>query len=192
MYFYGGGFHSGSGTDCSNNRAVFAYRFSGAPGLTQNVAFLDQRLAINAGDISTNFYDFAFYKDPIIAGVTKTTKLLKCSTKSEAAIQSYMQKANPKALFKASQKANKVIISQLNKTSQLYTGITSLFGPTINNKTVFANYTTRVAARKLSRVPAILGFNTDEAYFFTDSGKLPNKSEVILAVNKAIFAYPLQ
>ncbi|KAG7431016.1 hypothetical protein Forpi1262_v008204 [Fusarium oxysporum f. sp. raphani] len=191
MYFYGGGFHS-EVIFVTFNYRLGIFRFSGAPGLTQNVAFLDQRLAINAGDISTNFYDFAFYKDPIIAGVTKTTKLLKCSTKSEAAIKSYMQKANPKALFKASQKANKVIISQLNKTSQLYTGITSLFGPTINNKTVFANYTTRVAARKLSRVPAILGFNTDEAYFFTESGKLPNKSEVILAVNKAILAYPLQ
>ncbi|KAM0545802.1 hypothetical protein ACHAPJ_011128 [Fusarium lateritium] len=252
VYFYGGGFHSGSGSDPSYNGAIFAqqqdvvfvtfnYRlgifgFSGAPAFAQNVALLDQRLAVewvrdnirgfggdpsritifghSAGGASVDFYDFAFYKDPIIAGVVpmsgsvntfgrrfdntseagwiETAKLLNCNTKSEAETATCMEKVDAKALLNASLKASKIIGSQLDKTGQLYTGITGLFGPTIDNKTVFANYTKRVTAGQLSKVPAILGFNTDESCFFTESGRLPNKPEIVLGVNEAVFACPLQ
>ncbi|KAF3025955.1 hypothetical protein E8E14_014974 [Neopestalotiopsis sp. 37M] len=252
MYFYGGGFHSGSGNDPSYNGAIFAqqqdvvfvafnYRlgifgFSGAPGFTQNVALLDQRLAVewvrdnirgfggdpsrisifghSAGGASVDFYDFAFYQDPIIAGVvpmsgsvnafgrrfentseagwTETAKLLNCSSNSEADTATCMENADAQTLLSASLKASNIVSSQLDTAAQLYAGITSLFGPTIDNKTVFANYTDRVAAGQLSRVPAILGFNNDEACFFTESGRLPNKAEVVLGVNEAVFACPLQ
>lgn len=252
MYFYGGGFHSGSGNDPSYNGAVFAqqqdvvfvtfnYRlgifgFSGAPSFTQNVGLLDQRLAVewvrdnirafggdpsrisifghSAGGASVDFYDFAFYRDPIIAGVvpmsgsvnafgrryentseagwSETAKLLNCSTNTEVETATCMQKADAQTLLDASSKASKVVGSQLDTAGQLYVGITSLFGPTIDNKTVFDNYTDRVTAGQLSKVPAILGFNTNEACFFTESGRLPNKPKVVLGVNEAVFACPLQ
>lgn len=105
IWFYGGGYHSGGVADASQQGGIWAsendvvfvgfnYRlgifgFSGGPGLTQNVAFLDQRLAIewvrdnaaafggdpsrimifghSAGGSSVDFYDYIWLDDPIIA-----------------------------------------------------------------------------------------------------------------------------
>ena len=252
MYFFGGGFHSGSGNDEHYNGAAFAqeqdiilvtfnYRlgifgFSGAPGLTQNVALLDQRLAVewvrdnirafggdpkkitifghSAGGASVDFYDFAFYKDPIISGVipmsgsvnsfgrrlsntseagwSETAKALACgSAKTEAEITACMRKANPTDLLTASLKATKVVAAELDKLGKLYAGITGLFGPTIDNKTVFANYTERVAAGKISKVPTIVGFNTDEGCFFAEEGSIPSSYKTQLAVTEIVFSCPL-
>ena len=98
IFIYGGGFHSGGAADTSEQGAIFAeqqdvvlvnfnYRlgifgFSGAPGLTQNVGLLDQRLAVewvrdniagfggdpnritifghSAGGASTDYYNYAW------------------------------------------------------------------------------------------------------------------------------------
>lgn len=132
------------------------------------------------------------YENTSEAGWSETAKLLNCSTNTEVETATCMQNADAQTLLDASSKASKVVGSQLDTAGQLYVGITSLFGPTIDNKTVFDNYTDRVTAGQLSKVPAILGFNTDEACFFTESGRLPNKPEVVLGVNEAVFACPLQ
>ena len=98
IWIYGGGFHSGGASDSSEQGAIFAeeqdvvlvnfnYRlgilgFSGAPGLTQNVGLLDQRLAVewvrdniaafggdptritlfghSAGSASVDYYNYAW------------------------------------------------------------------------------------------------------------------------------------
>jgi carboxylesterase type B len=106
VWFFGGGFHAGAAADTSEQGAFFVaeqdvvmvnfnYRlgifgFSGAPGETQNVGLLDQRMVIewardnihafggdpdritifrnSAGDASVDFYDYAWPSDPIVAG----------------------------------------------------------------------------------------------------------------------------
>lgn len=105
LWFYGGGYHAGGVADASDQGGIWAdqedvvfvssnYRlgifgFSGAPGLTQNVALLDQRLAVewvrdnaeafggdpdritifghSAGGSSVDYYDYIWLDDPIIA-----------------------------------------------------------------------------------------------------------------------------
>ncbi|KAK6222918.1 hypothetical protein LQW54_000729 [Pestalotiopsis sp. IQ-011] len=147
------------------------FGFSGAPGFTQNVGLLDQRLAVewvrdniqafggdpsrisifghSAGGASVDFYDFAFYQDPIIAGVipmsgsvnafgrryentpeagwTETAKLLNCSTDTEVETATCMQKADAQTLLDASSKTSKVVSSQLDERA-LILGIARAIG----------------------------------------------------------------
>jgi carboxylesterase type B len=171
--------------------------FSGNPNGTQNVALLDQRLAIewvrdnienfggdptritifgqSAGSASVDFYSYAWAKDPIVAGFIaesgnafgwglpnskemaatgwyNVSVTLGCgdNTTDSAQVLACMQKQNYTAILEA--------VPSLSGTS----GILGLFGPTVDDTVVFANYTTATPAA----VPMLIGNNNYEAGLF--------------------------
>lgn len=251
VWFYGGGFHLGGISDSDEQGGVFVYEndvvfvsfnyrlgifgFSGAPGLTQNVAFLDQRLAIewvrdnaeafggdpqkimifghSAGGSGVDYYDFAWLDDPIIAasspmsggvdhfgrrfpnttaaGWYETAALIGCgnhSTTDDSTIVKCLQSKPANDVLRISENATKIVAAELDSTSRVYVGITGLFGPTIDNKTVFANYTDRAAEGKIIRKPSLIGDNILEGCFFAEEGQIPVSDEA--QVTEAVFTCP--
>ncbi|KAI9654263.1 MAG: hypothetical protein M1831_005428 [Alyxoria varia] len=216
VWIYGGGFQSGgtnssaySGQFWADNEDVvfvnFNYRlnifgFPGAPGLTQNVGLLDQRLAIewirnnieafggdasrivifgqSAGGASVDFYDYAWTQDPIIAGsiLMSGTAPSFGNKKPESASKSWYDAAKKAGCGDESDGAQKVLdcmrtASQetLLKAQASGPGLSSVlgnFGPTIDDKTVFSNYTERALAGKFIQKPAIVGSNAAESGLF--------------------------
>lgn len=251
IWFYGGGFHSGGITDPAEQGGIFTYEddvvfisvnyrlgifgFSGIPGLSQNVGFLDQRLAVewvrnnaeafggdpqrimifghSAGGSSVDYYNYAWVDDPIIAasspmsgsvdnfgrrypnttaaGWYETSKLLDCgilNTTDDATILSCVQNKPAPEVLHASENATKIVASMLSAEAQVYIGITGLFGPTVDNKTVFANYTDRASEGRIAHVPALIGENTDEGCFFAQKGQIPVSDEAL--VTESTFVCP--
>lgn len=251
IWFYGGGFHSGGISDPAEQGGIFTYEddvvfvsvnyrlgifgFSGIPGLSQNVGFLDQRLAVewirdnaeafggdpqrimifghSAGGSSVDYYNYAWVDDPIIAasspmsgsvdnfgrrysnttaaGWYETSKLLGCGTPNttdNATILSCVRNKPASEVLHASENATKIVASMLSSEAQVYIGITGLFGPTIDNKTVFANYTDRANEGQIARRPALIGENNDEGCFFAQKGQIPIPYEAV--VTESVFVCP--
>lgn len=175
-----------------------------------------QRIMIfghSAGGSSVDFYNYAWLDDPIIAASSpmsgtvdnfgrrypetiakawyETSKLLGCgnlNTTDDANILSCIQSKPAADVLQASENATKVVGPTLSSLDQVYVGITGLFGPTIDNKTVFANYTDRAAAGKIIRKPALIGSNIDEGCYFAQKGQIPISDEAM--VTEAVFTCP--
>ena len=251
VWFYGGGFHSGGAADNSEQGALFVaeqdvimvnfnYRlnifgFSGAPGQTQNIGLLDQRLALewirdniqafggdpnritifghSAGSVSVDLYNYAWLSDPIIAGTIimsgtttsfgnrlpnttvaawyETAELVGCgspNTTSDADILSCMRSEDPQTLFSGATNASKIVQASLSQIGQYYAGITGIFGPTIDNETVFLNYTLRAEQAKFVQKPVLIGSNIDEGCFFAENGIVPVSEEALLT--EVVFTCP--
>lgn len=252
LWIYGGGFHSGSANDLSSDGALWAseqdvvivhlsYRlnifgFPGIPGETQNVAFLDQRLAVewvrdnaaafggdpsritlfghSAGGASVSSYSYIWQDDPIVNGLiaesgtadtfgnrfenttaegwNEASSILGCgnsSTESTASVLNCMRSKSAQDVYQASVKAAKIVIPTLGKSGQSLAGITGLFGPTVDNHTVFENYTMRGNAGQFMKKPLLTGSNIAEGCFFAEQGQIPIAD--IAAVTQAIFTCPI-
>lgn len=156
----------------------------------------------SAGGASTDLYNYAWPEDPIIAGSIPmsgnafsfgnrfentsatawflTSDLIGCglpNTTSEAAIFACMKAKNATELLDFSVKAGDAVIKTLNQQAQKYAGITGLFGPTIDNITVFENYTLRGKAGAFIQRPIITGSNDDEACLSAERGQTPYSEE---------------
>lgn len=178
------------------------FGFPGADYLTQNLGFLDQRLALewvrlnvaafggdpsritifgqSAGAGSVDIYNFAWKNDPIIAGSimesgtaisfgnrqpataaaswnSATTKLGCGNSTSRTPQQVLACMRQPNITFQAIESA--IAVSGL-------AGVLGAFGPTIDNKTVFSNYTDLTVKGQFARKPVLLGSNVYEGGLF--------------------------
>lgn len=175
-----------------------------------------QRIMIfghSAGGASVDFYNYAWLDDPIIAasspmsgtvdsfgrrhpdttaqGFYETSKLLGCGTPNttdDDSILSCIRSKPAIEVLHASENATKIVGKTLSPVDQIYVGITGLFGPTIDDKTVFANYSVRTSEGKIIRKPALIGGNIDEACFFAQKGQIPVSDEAL--VTEVVFTCP--
>ncbi|KAK4504529.1 hypothetical protein PRZ48_005445 [Zasmidium cellare] len=227
VWTYGGSFDGGgtntsgySGQYWSNTEDVvfvtFNYRlgvfgFPGAPDLTQNVAMLDQRLALewirdnieafggdpgritlfgqSAGAGMTDYYTYIWLDDPIIAGAIMESGSASGPTGSGSGVGgANLPPSNQTAKWyelsrrvgcgdNTTQSAQAVIGCMRNSSNVTMEALLantptgapfhSVFGPTIDDKTVFENYTARVEAGNLIKKPVLVGNNDDELAVYT-------------------------
>ena len=195
----------------SLNYRINIFGFSGAPGETQNVGLLDQRLAIewvrdniagfggdpskitifgqSAGGVSVDFYSYAWTEDPIVHGLISqsgtalsfvpntlsmtTTSFLNvsaavgCGSSGSVAELACMRSVQFKTILNAS------VLVPFAPTAALPQ---PPFQPTVDNKTVFSNYTALSANGSFMKVPYLAG-NTDyEAGFYKISAFTAKKN----------------
>ena len=84
-----------------------------------------------------------------------------------------MQSKDIKTLYNASQEAEESLIPTLPYPGNFYCSITGLYGPTIDNKTVFSNYSDLAKAGKFIQKPVLTGSNIDETCLFSERGIIP-------------------
>ncbi|KAG9230751.1 Alpha/Beta hydrolase protein [Amylocarpus encephaloides] len=212
VYIHGGGFTGGSSSLPMFNGAALASRediiivtlnyrlsilgFPGNPEAQNNVAFLDQRLAIewvrdnianfggdparitlfgqSAGGASADYYSYAYATSPIITGViaqsgTSLSSGLPYSKSASAAAWYTVTRAvgcgdastNYTTLLACMRDLEVESILNAVPTTGL-SALLSAFGPTIDNITVFSNYSQRTPAS----IPILIGSNDYEAGTF--------------------------
>ena len=184
----------------SANYRVNIFGFSGAPGLTQNLGLLDQRLALewtrnnvaafggdpdritvfgqSAGGASADYLSYAFPGDPImhafiphsgLAGGTVVT-----GEDESIALQQWYNVSETlgcggpdagEATIDCVRSKDFNDIPAAIKPLQT-TALLSGFGPTIDNKTVFANYSSLGEDGLFAKIPALIGNTDNEAPFF--------------------------
>ncbi|KAB8338713.1 hypothetical protein FH972_021658 [Carpinus fangiana] len=216
VWIYGGGFNSGGTNNTAYSGQFFAdqedvvlvnfnYRvnlfgFPGAPGLTQNVGLLDQRLALewvrdniaafggdvdritifgqSAGGASVDMYNYAYPDDPIIAGsILQSGTADSFSNKSpEAAASAWWtlvekigcgyNTTNPGIVLACMRSTSAQNLTLAAKAGSGLSSVLGNFGPTIDDKTVFANYTQRHLDGKYIKKPILAGNNNYEAGLF--------------------------
>lgn len=171
--------------------------FPGNPAGPNNLALLDQRLAIewvrdnienfggdksritifgqSAGGASVDYYSYAWNSDPIAAGFIPESGTVFSwglpNSKSEAAASWFNTTANL-GCGDASSDAASVLSCMRSKdydsilnaipSATGTAGILGFFGPTIDDKVVFSNYTERTPAK----VPVLVGSNDYEGGYF--------------------------
>ncbi|KAG9236024.1 Alpha/Beta hydrolase protein [Amylocarpus encephaloides] len=221
IWIYGGGFTSGSASVPGYNGANLAveqdvvvvslnYRlsilgFPGNPFGTQNVALLDQRLAMewvrdniekfggdpsritifgqSAGAVSVDLYSYAWAVDPIVAGIipeSGTVFSWGLPNSPSFAANSWYRTAANLGCGNSTSDSGTVLSCMLshNYTTLLdaipatsgFAGILGLFGPTVDNKIAFGNYTGRTPAK----VPVLVGNTNYEAGLFRTQFALNN------------------
>ncbi|KAF2102069.1 acetylcholinesterase [Rhizodiscina lignyota] len=208
------------------NYRLNIFGFPNAPGLSQqNLGFLDQRLAVewvrdnikafggdpskisiwgqSAGAESVDVYNFAWYQDPIVAGLimdsgsaylvgnkpshpsnfTFVASQVGCGNKGGAAAQlSCMRKVDAGTLEQFLRN-----YADAGETPSLS------FGAVPDGKIVFSNYTERALQGKVSRVPAIIGNNAQDGEPFAPyvpSG--PNQTLALEAFLSTFFCHAVQ
>ncbi|KAF2162727.1 hypothetical protein M409DRAFT_31813, partial [Zasmidium cellare ATCC 36951] len=215
VWIYGGSFDGGgsnltgySGQYWSDTEDVvfvtFNYRlgifgFPGGPELTQNVALLDQRMALewvrdniggfggdpgritlfgeSAGAGSTDYYTYIWLDDPIIQGaIMQSGSASANGTNSPAATQAarWYDVARAVGCGDNTTHSTEAVVDCMRNsrnvtTEKLLASTTpssvpfkAAFGPTVDEKTVFSNYSQRVQAGKLMKTPVLVGSNDDE------------------------------
>jgi carboxylesterase type B len=216
VWVFGGGFNFGGTNVRAYNGKYFAdqedvvlvsfnYRtnilgFPGAPGITQNVGLLDQRLAIewirdniaafggdpsritlfgqSAGGMSIDLYNYAYVNDPIIKGT-----ILQSGNVNSYVIRQPADAANAwytattqlgcgnettstAAAVLACMRSSSTSWQDIERVANPKKGLASLlgvYGPTIDDKTVFSNYRALSTAGNFTNVPALIGNTNYEA-----------------------------
>lgn len=171
--------------------------FPGNPNSTANLAFLDQRLAVewvrdniekfggdpsritifgqSAGGASVDFYSYAWNDDPIVAGLIAESGnvigwgLPNAADKSAAA---WYNLTSTVGCGNSSSDAGAILTCMRSKDyNQILSAIPSgnatasilgFFGPTVDEKVVFSNYSTRTPAD----IPMLIGNNNYEGGLF--------------------------
>lgn len=169
----------------------------------------------SAGGASTDLYNYAWTNDPIISGsipmsgtassfgnrLPNTTEagwsyassLLGCGnlTASNANdVLTCMRSKPAKDVFQAGINASRVVTQSLSGANRVYAGITGIFGPTVDNKTVFQNYTARGQSGQYIKVPMLAGSNNDEGCYFAEEGKVPVADAQ--ALTEVVFTCPTE
>ena len=167
----------------------------------------------SAGGASIDFYNFAWTADPIISSsiimsgnvfsfgnrFTNTsalswytaTTLVGCgnsTTSSDIDILACMRTKDANAFVKISSEVEGAVSKEIGKAGAEYEGVTGPFGPTIDNVTIFENYTIRGQQRQFIQAPIITGNNDDEGCFFAEKGQIPDSYEDRLT--EVIFTCP--
>lgn len=135
----------------------------------------------SAGGASVDYYSYAWKDDPIIAGtIEESGSVISFGNRlpSSASTQWY-NVAKKIGCGDNSTSADQVInCMRTNSNATMHnileaaapgSGLASVlgnFGPTIDNKTVFSNYTDLAAAGQFTHVPALIGNNDFEAGLF--------------------------
>ena len=240
VWINGGGFHSGGVGDDSEQGAIFAeqqdvvlvsfnYRlgifgFPGSPSTRQNLALLDQRVAVewiqknimsfggdaekitifghSAGGASVDYYNYAWADDPIVAGSVimsgnafsfgnrypntsaeawyTASTVLRCGNQTrstDADIFSCMRTKSVAELLNATDVAGKYLGTKLDPLAARFLNTIGPFGPTIDNVTVFQNYTARGKEKDFIKRPILAGTNDDEGCLFAERGDIPVSAE---------------
>ncbi|KAI7186839.1 hypothetical protein KC324_g7053, partial [Hortaea werneckii] len=133
----------------------------------------------SAGAASVDYYNYAYTKDPIIAGSigesgTATSfgnKLPSTAAKNWFEVAERVGcNSSDKAQVLKCMRSDKVSMADLitaeNKGLSGLEAVLGLFGPTIDNKTVFSNYTELAQEGRFIRKPYITGSNSFEAGLF--------------------------
>jgi carboxylesterase type B len=176
----------------------------GNPNSQNNLAFLDQRLAMewvrdnianfggdparitlfgqSAGASSADFYAYAWPSDPIAAGIilesgtTFSFDLPYSESTSAAAWYSVTtalgcgnSTTNPTALLSCMRNVGVDSLMAAVPTTGL-SALISAFGPTVDNITVFSNY----SQQKPAKIPVLVGSNDYEAGLFRTEFALSN------------------
>lgn len=206
------------------NYRLSIFGFSGAPGIPQNVGLLDQRMAVewireniasfggdpsrivlfgqSAGSASVDFYNYAYTKDPIIAGsIMESGAASSFATGSIASVSQAFRNASMSLGCEsnstmASESSDATLACMrrqpqsalLSAVTASIVGLKSPFGPTVDNKTVFANYSALGKAGKFIRRPILQGSNDDEFCYF--AARSPAFNNVIEQDNNVVFTCP--
>lgn len=185
----------------SFNYRVNIFGFPNAAGLDdQNLGILDQRLAVewiqqniaafggdperltlwgqSAGAMSVDFYNYAYYENPIVKG------LIEDSGDAFLPIRSYDTShsnfsfvaskvgcagltSNASAQLSCMRNVNATTIETfLQQYNDNGTTPAVSFVPIADEKIIFSNYTARALAGKLSKLPAIVGNNAQDGEAF--------------------------
>ncbi|KAH6713612.1 carboxylesterase [Leptodontidium sp. MPI-SDFR-AT-0119] len=212
IYIYGGGFSAGSsatavyeGSTLAEQKDIiivtFNYRtsilgFPGNPNGQNNLAFLDQRLAIewvrdnianfggdparitlfgqSAGGASTDYLTYAYPSDPIVTGIiaqSGTVFAFGLPYPADIIAANWFTVTEAVGCGNASTHATELLdcmrtadvdsIMAAVPTTALY-ALLSPFGPSVDDKIVFANYTNETPAS----IPVLVGSNDYEAGMF--------------------------
>ncbi|KAI9708565.1 MAG: hypothetical protein M1828_002702 [Chrysothrix sp. TS-e1954] len=219
VWIYGGGFNTGgtnssaySGQFWADTEDVvfvnFNYRlnifgFPGAPGETQNVGLLDQRMALewvrdniagfggdpsritifgqSAGGASVDLYTYAWTSDPIISGaIAQSGTANSFGNKLPATAAEHWYQVSSKlgcgdnttsdaSTVLSCMRSSNTTMSDLLAAEAAGSGLASVlgnFGPTVDNATVFADYSARALNGDFIKIPTIYGNNDYEAGLF--------------------------
>lgn len=177
----------------------------------RNLGLLDQRLALefvrsnianfggdpdrmtlwgfSSGAMSVDYYNFAYYEDPIVQGLIMHSGTAQIELSSPASDHSnFTYVAGHFGCGNLSAQAEvdclrKVSADDINGfiENEYNTGaVPSLaFSYVVDNRTVFANYTERALDGKAAKIPAIIGTTANEGVAFTAYNKTygPDKAE---------------
>ncbi|OAG12173.1 cholinesterase precursor [Paraphaeosphaeria sporulosa] len=189
------------------------FGFSGAPGVEQNAALRDQRLAVewvrdniagfggdpsriiihgqSVGGFSTDAYLYAYPEDPIVAGaiahsgtvfsfLPNTPEYSRSLYYNVSGTLGCGQASTPETTILACLRSKNV--SEILNAARTVPALPSqalaqaTFHPTVDNKTVWADWLERSRAGKFARVPYLAGNADYEAGFYRVSGFAVNST----------------
>ncbi|TLD35340.1 hypothetical protein E2P81_ATG11459 [Venturia nashicola] len=161
----------------------------------------------SAGGASVDFYSYAWTKDPIVSSMIAESgsvssfadpqpkdnigfwdvaaKALKCPTAKE----------NPKSSVDCVRAKNTEEILEAAKTENPLQAVLGHFGPTIDNKVVFSDYTERSKSGNFIQKPFMNGNNDWEAGLFIligEGAKIKISPKIWDVFNAAVFTCPIQ
>ena len=184
----------------SANYRVNIFGFSGAPGQTQNVGLLDQRLALewvrdniaafggdpdritvfgqSAGGVSADYLSYAFPEDPIAHAFIPQSGLaggVIVPEANESTTLQYWYNASSSLGCGGPESGEATVDCVRTKDFGAIlkaieplqtTAIFSHFGPTIDEKVVFSNYSMLADQGAFAKVPILVGNTDNETPFF--------------------------
>lgn len=182
---------SGSALANDSSYRVSVFGFPGLPGMNQNLGLLDQRLAIewvkmniagfggdptritlfgqSAGGSSVDYYSYAWTADPIVHGFISesgvATSFAQPTPADNLAAWNTLTQNLSCGTTTSSGVAGTVACMQMKSMEEIlhFSGTAGAFGPTIDNKLIFANYTRQTKLGKFIKLPMLLGNNDYEA-----------------------------
>lgn len=129
----------------------------------------------SAGAVSTDWYNYAYPKDPIVSGLVMdsgTTYLSITSEDPQHTNFTYLARsfgctdADPTTQLNCLRLFNASSIMSFLKQHERGGATPLSFAPIVDNRTVFSDYPARTAARNFSQKPAIIGNNDNEGAAF--------------------------
>ncbi|KAH9224015.1 Alpha/Beta hydrolase protein [Leptodontidium sp. 2 PMI_412] len=173
----------------SINYRLNIFGFPGNPNSTNNLGLLDQRLAIewtrdniqafggdprritivgeSAGAGSVDFYSFAWTHDPIVNGFIAQSGIAIAGSANDSAAN-WLAAATLLGCNPLSNSTTVLSCMRSRNQTSILKAISALpvFGPAVDNTTVYPNNLERALAGKLIRKPFLIGINDNEIGLF--------------------------
>ncbi|CAD6439808.1 c676aaa1-4651-4aa4-8ceb-bae45132be8a [Sclerotinia trifoliorum] len=193
----------------SVNYRVNIFGFPGDPDSPANLGLLDQRLAVewvrdnienfggdtsriiifgqSAGSASVDLYNYAWVKDPIVAGfIPESGTALSWGLPNQAENVALAWYNVTEAVGCGGASSGNVTACMRTKnTTEIINGISATsgsggslgsFGPTVDEIVVFSNYTERSLAGNFTKKPLLIGNNDNEAGLYIATSSLQGLS----------------